>query len=61
MSNCVLSAEEAARRLNVSLRTLARLKKAKALPYVVLSRRHHVFLEQDVAAFIASRVVNRSN
>ena len=54
----MLSADEAARRLGISLRTLARLKKTKSLPYVALSSRRHLYREVDIVAFLETRLVN---
>lgn len=57
----ILSSAEAAIRLGVSIRTLARLKKTGALPFVVMSSRRHVFRSDDVAAFITSHVRNNNS
>ena len=53
----LLSADEAARRLSISLRTLARLKKTKSLPYVALSARRHLYREVDIVEFLETRLV----
>lgn len=55
----IISSAETAIRLGISLRTLARLKRAGILPYVVLSKRHHAFREEDVISFINSRTTQR--
>ena len=53
----VLTADEAARRLGVSIRTLFRLKNRGEIPFIALSRRNHVFRELDLEAFLESRRV----
>ncbi len=55
----VISSSDAAIRLGVSLRTLARLKATGAIPYVAMSSKHHAFREEDILAFIAARVRNQ--
>lgn len=55
----IITSSDAAIRLGVSLRTLARLKATGAIRYVALSAKHHVFRLEDIEAFLNSRLCQR--